>query len=260
MGFSAVAHDEFNGDVDQDRLTVLAGLATRNGNTIVNPYLDQKFSVAVVTTDYALATDAPLKPIAGGNARNLDLNRDFVKCDSRNALAFNKLIAQWKPDVFVDTHTSNGADYAATMTLIATQPDKLGGPLGTWLKQVQLPRLYVGMKAAGWPMTPYMNTVGERPEEGIADFMESPRYSTGFTALHHIIGFTTEAHMLKPFADRVAATTDFLQVLLRDISQHGDALLAARAASPALPAPAGAGCAAGAGAATAPAAALQSWQ
>jgi hypothetical protein len=166
-----------------------------------------------------------------GNARNLDLNRDFVKCDSRNALAFNKLIAQWKPDVFVDTHTSNGADYEATMTLITTQPDKLGGPLGAWLKQVQLPRLYAGMKAAGWPMTPYMNTVGERPEEGIADFMESPRYSTGFTALHHIIGFTTEAHMLKPFADRVAATTDFLQVLLRDISQHGDALLAARAAS-----------------------------
>jgi len=71
MGFSAVAHDEVNGDVDQDRLAVLAGLATRNGNTIVNPYLDRNFSVAVVTTDYALATDAPLKPITGGNARNL---------------------------------------------------------------------------------------------------------------------------------------------------------------------------------------------
>ena len=25
-----------------------------------------------------------------GNARNLDLNRDFIKCDSRNALAFNR--------------------------------------------------------------------------------------------------------------------------------------------------------------------------
>lgn len=166
-----------------------------------------------------------------GNARNLDLNRDFVKCDSRNALAFNKLISSWNPDVFVDTHTSNGADYAATMTLISTQPEKLGGPLGSWLKSEQLPRLYAGMDSAGWPMTPYVNSIGERPEEGIADFMESPRYSTGFTALHHIIGFTTEAHMLKPFGDRVAATAAFLQVLIGDLSQHADALHSARIAS-----------------------------
>jgi len=71
MGFSAVAHDGINGDVDQDRLTVLAGLASRNGTAIVNPYLDQNFEVAVVTTDYAMATDEPLKPIAVGKARNL---------------------------------------------------------------------------------------------------------------------------------------------------------------------------------------------
>ena len=166
-----------------------------------------------------------------GNARNLDLNRDFIKCDSRNALAFNRLFSTWQPDVFVDTHTSNGADYAATMTLIATQPDKLGGPLGTWLEGEQLPRLYSGMEAAGWPMTPYVNSIGAHPEEGIADFMDSPRYSTGFAALHHVVGFTTEAHMLKPFDDRVAATAAFLWLLLSDVSAHAKPLLKARAAS-----------------------------
>jgi len=62
-----------------------------------------------------------------GNSRNLDLNRDFIKCDSLNAKLFNQLFAAWDPDVMVDTHTSNGADYPYTMTLIHTQADKLGG-------------------------------------------------------------------------------------------------------------------------------------
>ena len=61
-----------------------------------------------------------------GNAANLDLNRDFIKMDSRNAEAFVALFRAMDPDVFVDTHTSNGADYPYTMTLITTQEDKAG--------------------------------------------------------------------------------------------------------------------------------------
>ena len=57
-----------------------------------------------------------------GNSRHLDLNRDFIKCDSLNARVFNQLITSWDPDVMVDTHTSNGADYPYTMTLIHTRP------------------------------------------------------------------------------------------------------------------------------------------
>ena len=45
------------------------------------------------------------------NGRNLDLNRDFIKCDSQAAQAFNQFFTAWDPDVMVDTHTSNGADY-----------------------------------------------------------------------------------------------------------------------------------------------------
>jgi hypothetical protein len=65
-----------------------------------------------------------------GNSLHLDLNRDFVKCDSLTARVFNTFFTAWDPDVMVDTHTSNGADYPYTMTLIHTQADKLGGDLG----------------------------------------------------------------------------------------------------------------------------------
>ena len=153
-----------------------------------------------------------------GNARNLDLNRDFIKCDSRNALAFNQMFTQFDPDIFVDTHTSNGADYQPALTLITTQPDKLGGPLGEWLEQEFKPRLYAGMEERGERMIPYVNSIEGTPDRGIVDFLETPRYSTGYGALHHAIGFTTEAHMLKPFSKRVGATLDFLNVLLETAS------------------------------------------
>ena len=113
------------------------------------------------------------------------------------------MFAQFLPDIFVDTHTSNGADYQATLTLITTQPDKLGGPLGAWLEAEFTPKLYDGMASRGEAMVPYVNSMQSTPDGGISDFLETPRYSTGYGALHHAIGFTTEAHMLKPFSTRV---------------------------------------------------------
>ena len=46
-----------------------------------------------------------------GNAKNLDLNRDFAKSDSQNALSFYEIFNEWNPDVFLDTHTTNGSDH-----------------------------------------------------------------------------------------------------------------------------------------------------
>jgi hypothetical protein len=149
-----------------------------------------------------------------GNGLHLDLNRDFIKCDSLAAQVFNRFFTAWDPDVMVDTHTSNGADYACTMTLIPTQPDKLGGGLGGFLRERMLPAIYGGMDARGWPTCPYVNLLGETPDEGIADFLDLPRFSTGYAALHHTIGFMPETHMLKPYADRVAAMRTLVEVVL----------------------------------------------
>ena len=159
-----------------------------------------------------------------GNAANLDLNRDFIKMDSRNAEAFVSLFHAVDPDVFVDTHTSNGADYPYTMTLITTQPDKAGPVVGPFLRNELEPALFQGMKGQGWPMAPYVYSLGSTPEDGILGFLETPRYSTGYAALFGTIGFTTEAHMLKPFSDRVQATRAFLQVLADWIQGNSEML------------------------------------
>ncbi len=156
-----------------------------------------------------------------GNHLHLDLNRDFIKCDSQAAQTFNRFFSAWSPDVMVDTHTSNGADYQYTMTLIPTQADKLGGALGAYLREQMLPAIYQQMAERGWPTCPYVNPVKEIPDDGIADFLEVPRFSTGYAALHHTIGFMPETHMLKPYADRYQAMRALVETVLAFTLQHG---------------------------------------
>lgn len=146
-----------------------------------------------------------------GNSKNLDLNRDFIKTDSKNSAAFQLIFNTWQPEIFVDTHTSNGADYQYVMTLIPTQKDKLNPLLSNYLTQVLVPDLYKGMEKQGYPMVPYVNAIGETPESGITGFIESPRYSTGYTTLHNTIGFMPETHMLKDYHLRVDATYKLLE-------------------------------------------------
>ncbi len=158
-----------------------------------------------------------------GNAKNLDLNRDFVKCDSENALTFNQLFNTWHPDVFIDNHTSNGADYQYTMTLIATQKDKLTPNLSQFLTSEMLPFLYSEMEKTGYEMTPYVYA-RDIPDNGIRGFLDLPRYSTGYTALHNTLGFMPETHMLKSYEDRVKSTLAFMKTVIAFMEDTGSTL------------------------------------
>jgi hypothetical protein len=163
-----------------------------------------------------------------GNARNLDLNRDYIKTDSRNARAFTQIFREWQPDIFVDTHTSNGADYQHVMTLIATQKDKLNPALRNYLTQHLLPGLQGAMRKEKFPLAPYVHSKGTSPDTGLLGFMDSPRYSSGYTTLFNTIGFVTETHMLKPFDQRVKATYAFLDIMVKTVSRDAGRIAAAR--------------------------------
>ncbi|GGH11616.1 M14 family zinc carboxypeptidase [Mucilaginibacter phyllosphaerae] len=149
-----------------------------------------------------------------GNYRNLDLNRDFIKADSKNALAFAQILNTWQPEVLLDNHTSDGADYQYVMTLIETQKDKQNPVLAAYTAKTLTPDLYKGMKKGGWEMIPYGAGEQGLPDSGIVSFMETPRFSTGYAAQHNIISYMTETHMLKPFDKRVWATYAFMQNLI----------------------------------------------
>jgi hypothetical protein len=149
-----------------------------------------------------------------GNARNYDLNRDFIKADTRNTHAFIDIFQTVNPDLFIDTHVSNGADYQYTLTHLFTQHNKLGGELGNYLHNSLMPQLQDSLQNKAWDITPYVNVFNRTPESGFSQFLDSPRYSTGYTTLFNCLGMMIETHMLKPYKQRVEGTYELMKSFL----------------------------------------------
>lgn len=158
-----------------------------------------------------------------GNARNFDLNRDFIKVDTKNAQSFAKIFHMVKPDIFIDNHVSNGADYQYVLTHLLTQHNKLGGELGHFLNTVIHPTLEQKLEAKDWDITPYVNVFNTTPEtNGFSQFMDYPRYSSGYAALFNTLGMMVETHMLKPYKQRVEGTYELMKSMIEITEEQSE--------------------------------------
>jgi len=172
--------------------------------------------------------NGPVEHGIRANARNLDLNRDFMKADSRNTWTLIDALQVMDPDVYFETHVSDGADHQYVMELLTTQKDKLDGGLSAFMTKTMVPALYDWMERKSFLMCPYFETVKEIPEEGLYGFYDSPRYSSGYNALFNRIGILAESHMLKPYADRVNATFHLMLAALAVMNERNSELLRIR--------------------------------
>ncbi len=174
---------------------------------------------------YRVDQNGPAEFGSRGNGQNLDLNRDFIKCDSKNAMAFSKIFQDLQPHIFVDNHVSDGADYPYVMTLLSTQKDKLGGVLGQYLEQKLEPYIYKEMRSRGTPIIPYVNVWGKDARTGWTQFFDSPRYSSGYAALFNTLSFVPETHMLKPYKQRVEVTLGLMQAFVKFCNSNAQDLV-----------------------------------
>ena len=181
------------------------------------------------SANYRVDQNGPAEFGFRGNAQNYDLNRDFIKTDSRNARTFAQIFHLLDPDVFVDNHVSNGADYQHVMTLIASQHNRLGGAMGQFMNQQFEPALYTQMQQKGFDLVPYVNHFGETPEKGWSEFWDSPRYSSGFASLFNTFAFVPETHMLKPYPQRVQATYALMESFIHFTAENSAQITALRA-------------------------------
>ncbi|HXS36120.1 MAG TPA: M14 family metallopeptidase [Flavipsychrobacter sp.] len=164
-----------------------------------------------------------------GNAENLDLNRDFIKCDANETSSLVQLFHRLDPDLFIDNHVSDGADYQHVMTLLVTQHNKLGGEVGKYMNDTLVPLLYKDMQQRGYDLVPYVNDFEATPENGWTEFYDLPRFSSGFASLFQTFAFVPETHMLKPYKQRVDATYALMESFIKTASENADAIKAARA-------------------------------
>lgn len=169
---------------------------------------------------YRVDQNGPAAFGSRGNSQNYDLNRDFIKNDTREARSFVRIFHYLQPDVFIDNHVSNGADYQHIMTLIASQHNKLGGSMGQFMNQQFEPGLYSLMKKKGYDLIPYVNAFGDTPESGWPEFLEGPRYSSGYASLWNCFAFVPETHMLKPYPQRVEATYALMECFVQFAAEN----------------------------------------
>ncbi len=172
--------------------------------------------------------NGPVEQGFRGNARNLDLNRDFIKLDSRNTQSLTRVLREWEPDLFVDTHTSDGADYPYVITLINCHEQRLQPSQAEYLEKHVKPFLFESMKATPYEMSPYVWSYHQTPDHGIIGFLDYPRYTSGYCSLYNTLSFTVETHMFKPFSDRVLSTWYLLREALRFSDTHRDEILSVK--------------------------------
>ncbi len=170
--------------------------------------------------------DGPELKGARRNARNLDLNRDFVKQDSKNSRSFARIFHYLDPDIFVDTHTTNGMDHKAVMTLIPTMHQRLPDEMGAYFRNQMLPWLYERMNNdTPLGMVPYLHLLNRQDaRDGILAFNDYPNYSSGYAALFDTFSFITETLVYKPYHERVRSTVEFLRFLHEYTSENNNTI------------------------------------
>lgn len=157
-----------------------------------------------------------------GNSQNLDLNRDFIKCDSKESRSFAEIFHLTDPDVFIDNHVSNGADYQHIMTLLSSQHSKLGGVMGEYLNKTFEPAIYSLMKEKKYDLVPYVSFGGNTPDAGMTAYFDGPRYSSGYATLWHSFAFVPETHMLKSYEQRVMATYALMKSFIEFTAKNSE--------------------------------------
>jgi hypothetical protein len=159
----------------------------------------------------------------------LNLNRDYLKAEAPETRAFlANLYTTWWPDLLVDDHTTDGADYQHDVTYAIPHGPTVPVPIERWCVDAFEGRVIPRLAAMGHLPAPYLDFQKDGdPRSGIAFGASPPRFSTGYAPLQARAAILVETHMLKPYGVRVMATYDLLAALLEELRAHPRALTGA---------------------------------
>ena len=163
-----------------------------------------------------------------GQSQYLNLNRDYVKADAPETRAWLTLWNTWKPDLLIDIHTTDGADYQYDLTWYAEDAHKLPPSIAAWQKAAYEGDAIRAYEKLGHLAAPYLEfRDGRDLTKGIENFGSGPRFSTGYAAIRNRAGLLIETHMLKSYEVRVRATYDVVRTVLGHVNKDPGALLQA---------------------------------
>jgi Zinc carboxypeptidase len=167
------------------------------------------------------------------NATNLNLNRDYMKADAPETRAWLRLWNEWQPDLFIDCHVTDGADFRYNVTYQYEAGENVPASLREWWQTAFEARVVPATEAAGNLLSTYLVFRDNRDpvHQGVEGFISTPRFATGYTPLRNRPGLLIETHMLKDYRSRVKGTYDLLRATLAEVNRDPERLLhAVRAA------------------------------
>ena len=141
------------------------------------------------------------------NARNQNLNRDFTKLDTAGVRALIQVFRQWKPDLYLDLHVTDGVDYQYDITFGGNGRNGWSAAIGNWIEDVYRPAISDALTENGHePADLIFAENGRDMKDGILSWSGDPRYSNGYGDAIHLPTILVENHSLKPYKRRVLGT------------------------------------------------------
>ena len=154
-----------------------------------------------------------------------NLNRDYLKADTPETRAWLNLWNEWNPDLFIDCHVTDGADYRCNITYHHEHHAGVDDAVLEWERDVFGANVAPATEAAGNVISWYLEFIDNRDLSlGTRDFNGSPRFSTGYVPIRNRPGILIETHMLKDYRSRVIGTYDFLRAALAEVNREPERL------------------------------------
>ncbi len=153
-------------------------------------------------------------------AQNYNLNRDWLKADAPEMRAMLGLYTRWMPDLLIDVHTTDGADYQYDTTYSLENGANQHPAIVAWQREAYERHIFPALTQQGHKVCPYI--VFNDPVQPLSGFNEgpaNPRFSTGYGALRNRAALLLETHMLKDYHNRVTVTYDLITQTLAYFKQ-----------------------------------------
>ena len=158
-------------------------------------------------------------------ADNLNLNRDYLKADTPEMQAWLKMFNEWMPDFFIDTHSTDGADYQYVLTYLIEVYGNMDKKLTDWSKELFIPQMEKDMTGKNLLICPYVTFRNwTELKSGLIYRAGPPMLSQAYSALRNRPGLLIETHMLKPYKQRVNATYECIVSSLAILSSESEKL------------------------------------
>ncbi|MBQ4848870.1 M14 family metallopeptidase [Pseudoalteromonas sp. MMG012] len=160
------------------------------------------------------------------NGNNLNINRDYTKLDTPEVRAVLQVIKAFDPDLYIDVHVTDGADYQYDVTYgynpqFASESPLVAKVLDTHFK----PQIDAALTQAGHIAGPLVFVMDKQDfKQGLAGWVATPRFSNGWGDLASVPTILVENHSLKPYKQRVLGTYVFFDGVVDALAKGHSAL------------------------------------